>query len=103
MKIYDYQPVYDILFNRVPTPTYLKIRKDGDYYLATSAARGEIISLNKLAGEICLACNGKNKLEDIYNELLRNYPDTDKLQIAYDLCRCIADLESFGMVSVVRR
>lgn len=103
MKIYDYQPVYDLLFKRIPTPIWLKIRKDGEYYLATSAARGEIISLNNLAGEICESCDGKKNIGDIYTGLVEKYPETEKLQIANDLCKCISDLESFGMVSVVRR
>lgn len=101
MKIYNHQPVYDMLFTRVPRPMYFKMRKDGEFFLATSAVKGEVISLNSLAGEICSLCDGEKSIADIYDKLIHNYPEVDKQQIAYDLCTCISDLDAYGLASVV--
>lgn len=91
--------VYNVLFKRQPYVTSLRIRKDGGFYLGTSVVSGEIISLNSLAGEICVSCDGTKKVGEIYEKLVATYPDTCKHTIAYDLCKCLSDLERLGMVS----
>ncbi|MCL6884949.1 PqqD family peptide modification chaperone [Clostridioides difficile] len=102
MKIYDNKIVYDILLNRIPTPTYQRIRREGEFYLATSAMNGDIVSLNDIAGTICTLCDGKKTIKEIYNELVIKYPEVEKVLIRFDLCKCIVELESFNMLTVIK-
>ena len=95
-----HENVYKVIFMRTPRFTGIKIRKDGDFYLCVSPSRAGIISLNALAGEICLACDGKSTIKDIHNGLTKTYRGVNKEEIAHDLCMCISNLERNGLISV---
>ena len=96
-----HKSLYDVIFQRIPYTTSVKFRKDGDFFLGVGASKGDILSLNALAGKIYLFCDGDKTVGCIYNELKNQYNETDENDIAYDLCRCISDLDRKGMIAFV--
>ena len=96
------QCVYDILFARTLriSPTS-KIQKDGNFYLGTNATLGKIMSLNNLAGEICLSCDGSSNIGSIFGKFKDLYPAVSDDLLKFDICRCISDLERLGMIESI--
>lgn len=94
--------LYKYLAERVPRKIGDKIRKDGEHYLSMSTIMGTFISLNNMAGEIYLKCDGKKTIGNLVEEVCQQYRNMDDEKIKEDVCRCIADLESVNMISVVK-
>jgi len=100
MKTGIHPSVYEELFKRKPRIIGYKIRRDGEFYIGASSYDGTLFSLNTLAGQICMYCDGNRTVEEIYKELIVKYTDTDRDMIAFDLCKCLSDLEAVGMITV---
>jgi len=98
MKIDD--SVYKVIFARKPRFIGRKIRRDGNFYLGISSVKPGVISLNMLAGEICTSCDSIRTIGDIYIDLKTKYADVCEHTIAYDLCKCVSDLERLGMLFI---
>ena len=93
--------LYQNLEQRKPRKIGERVRRDGEHYLSISPLMGTIISLNDMAGEIYLMCDGKRTIGDMAREFCTQYATVDPERIKEDICRCVADLESVNMVSVV--
>ncbi|MCL6589372.1 MAG: PqqD family protein [Firmicutes bacterium] len=96
------QFVFDIIGKRVPTKLSGKIRKDGKHYLAISfVGASTLVSLNKVAGEVYLRCDGKKTISDIVKELSELYPNVQLNILNKDVARCVRDLEVMRLITVV--
>jgi hypothetical protein len=94
--------LYQNLEQRRPRKIGERVRRDGKHYLSISPIMGTIISLNNMAGEIYLMCDGKRTIGEMAREFCEQYTTVDPERIKEDVCRCVADLESVHMVSVVQ-
>ena len=99
-EAYNYQPFYDIVFNRIPKPTTIKYRKDGNFYLAVGLCKGDILSLNSIAGEILSYCDGIRTIGDIKDILREKYPEVETYRLYLELCTCRSDLDNVGAVTI---
>ena len=100
MSYYDYQPFYDLMFKRVPKPISLRCRKDGKFFLAVGACKGDMVSLNAIAGEICMYCDGKRNVGEICEIMQKKYSDVEKYKLLSYICTCIMDLDNCGLIMI---
>jgi len=96
------ETVYRVIFTRKPYFIGSGIRKEGDFYLCKSIIKSEIISLNSLAGEICLLCDENRTIGDIHKGLIKIYEDVDSDKIAFDLCIYVSKLERIGVLTTYK-
>ncbi len=96
------QTVYEVISQRVPKQLGAKVRKEGKHYIALSPVVGAFISMNQLAGVIYNKLDGKNTIGNIVEELVERYKNVGRDKIEEDVCKCISDLESFNLVTLVR-
>lgn len=94
--------VYGVISKRIPSRIESKVRKEGDYYVALSPIMGAFISMNILAGEIYTMIDGRRCIDDIVEEITQLYKDVPVNRIKKDICRCISDLESFNLITLVK-
>ena len=94
--------VLEVILQRIPRKIDSKVRKEGDYYVALSPIMGAFISMNGFAGKIYEMIDGRICINDIVNQIAGIYNDIPINKIKTDICRCISDLESFNLITVVR-
>lgn len=63
---------------------------------------GAFISMNNLAGKIYMMIDGRRGIGDIVKEVVNLYKDIPIDKVKVDVCKCVSDLESFNLITVVR-
>ena len=95
--------VWEVVGQRVPHRIRAKCRQDGDFFLVYNLCflGRAIIVLNYTSGTIYNLCDGKHTINDIIQELKKEYPDIAEEKLTEDVHSCIRNPENKRLLTVV--